>query len=136
MAVGMSLLARNARLQGLVDTIDLAATAGYIEFYDGARPATGGGITSQTLLATTILSPTSGIVSNAVLTFASINDDLSVDADGTCSWCRMYDGDNTFVLDMGCGLSGSGEEVIFNNTVFITGGAVSIISAAFTEGNA
>jgi hypothetical protein len=135
MSVGMGVLTRNARLQAIVDQLDANVSAGYINFYDGFRPTTGSATTTQTLLATTTLSIISGLISNAVLTFSTINADLSVDADGLCSWCRFFDGGNNFVLDMTCGLSGSGAEFIFNNTSFITGGSVVITSAAITEGN-
>lgn len=133
MAIGMITALRNSRLDAIVTAIDAAATAGQMRFYNGVRPATGGAVT--TLVATNVLSDPSGSVAVGVLTFNSINDDISADADENITWARIVDGDDNFVMDMDCGESGSGAEVIFNTVSATIGGVVQILSGSITEGN-
>ena len=134
MAIGMNTSLRNARGQKMIDALDAGAGAGYISFYDGIRPVTGGLVTG--LLATTVLSDPSAVVANGVITFNSINDDVSADANGTISWARFTDSTGAFVMDVSCGVSGSGADIIFNTTTAKVGGAVQILSAVITEGGA
>lgn len=125
---------RNARAQVLIDALDAGSAAGTIKFYTGARPATGGLIT--TLLGTCTLSDPCATVSNGVITFAPVADDVSADADGIITWVRFEDSDGTFVMDASAGTSGSGADVIFNTTETKVGGAIQITSAVITESGA
>ena len=137
MAMGFSVSLRTARATALITAMDAAApTPGYIEFYSGSRPGTGAAITAQVLLGTVTLGAPSGTVASGTLTLTTATDDLSVDADGTLTWCRVYDGAGTFVADFNCGLNGSGATVIFNTVVALQGGILKINSGIFTEGNA
>lgn len=136
MSIGLSEAVRNARGQALIDAMDADASPGYIEFYSGLRPATGAAISGPVLLGTVTLGATSGTMVAGLLTLTSTTDDLSVDADGTLTWCRVYDGAGTFVMDMNCGLAGSGATVIFNSTAALSGGILKINSGSFVEGNA
>jgi|GEM_PF-823248 len=129
---------RNDRAQQVVDDLDAAATPGYIEFYGGGsgRPAAGAAVTDQTLIAICELSDPSGTVSNGVTTFNPVSDELSALADEDIEWARAYDGDDVFVMDLGCGLNGSGKSIIFNTLTARIGGVVQILSGSLTEGNA
>ena len=135
MPIGLSQTIRNARLQAIVDGLNGAATAGKFQLYTAPRPATGAAVTTQTLLGTCALSDPCGTVSAGVLTFAAISDDISADADGDIAWARGLDGDNNFVLDMGAGLSGSGETLIFNTVTARTGGIIQVLSGSIVDGN-
>lgn len=136
MATGFSTTVRNARLTAIITAIDGGAGAGTIKLYTGTRPATGGAITSQTLLGTLTFSDPCGTVSGGVLTFSTVTGDSSADADGTAAWARIADSTGTFVADVGVGVSGSGMEVIMNTTAIVAGGSIDITSAQITEGNA
>jgi hypothetical protein len=72
MTMGYATTLRTARAAAIRAAIDAGPAAGYIEFYDGARPATGAAVTSQVLLATCTCSDPSGSESNGVLTFGAI----------------------------------------------------------------
>ena len=137
MAIGMNTSLRNARAQKIVDALDAGNGGnglGQFNFYDGTRPATGGLVTG--LLAELVLQNPSASVTNGVITFNSITDDVSANANGTIKWGRLTDSDGTFVMDVSCGITGSGADVIFNTTTAKVGGAVQIISATITEGGA
>lgn len=136
MAIGLSTIIRTARAQVIIDAIDVDTAPGYVEFYNGVRPATGEAVTTQTLLGTVTLGSPSGTASNGTLTLTSTTDDLSVDDDGTLTWCRVFDGAGGFIMDMTCGLAGSGATVIFNSTTALAGGILKINSGTFVESNA
>ena len=134
MAIGLNSSLRNARAQKIIDALDAGASNGKINFYNGTRPSTGGLVTA--LLATCDLSDPCASVTNGIITFNAIYDDVSADADGVITWARFVDSDTIFVLDCSCGTAGSGADIIFNTTQTKTGGAVQIISAVLTEGSA
>ena len=134
MTVGFSTDLRNARLQAIIDKLDAGSGAGYLEFYSAVRPATGAAITDQTLLATCVLSDPCGTISDGVLTFDTIADDVAADADGDIAWARAFDSDANFVADFSCGTSGA--DINFNTVTAKVGGVVQILSGSMTEGNA
>lgn len=137
MSLGFSTDLRNARAQSIIDRLDDGAgSPGYIEFYAGTRPTTGAAVTSQTLMGTIVLGLPSGTVANGVMTLTSTTDDLSVDADGTISWARMYNGNDEFVIDGSCGLAGSGSDFILNTVTAQAGGFLSVNNGTITEGGA
>lgn len=133
MAIGMATTLRDARLQAVIDTIDAGAGAGEIRLYDGIRPATGGTVTN--LIGTCVLSDPCATISSGVLTFNPISDDVSADATGTITWARIVDSNGVFVMDLGCGIAASGEEIIFNTVSAQLGGVITILSGTLTEGN-
>lgn len=136
MSIAFSTALRNARLQKIIDALDAAATPGKILLYSATRPATGAAITDQTLLGTITLADPCATISAGVLTFGTFVEDSSADATGTIAWARGEDGDGNFVMDLGCGVSGSGQELIFNTLSVQAGGVIQILSGSLTEGNA
>jgi len=140
MTIALSTTARDNRLQQIIDEMDggadgVTATA-MMHFYDNPRPASGAAITTETLIASNALSEPSATISAGVLTFDTITDDVSADADADIGWCRIVDSDGAFVIDMDCGIAASGAEIIFNTVTARIGGVVQILSGSFTEGNA
>lgn len=138
MTIGLSTNIRNARLQTIVDAFDAGTGAGKILLYTAGsgRPATGTAITDQVLLGTITCSDPCGTVDAGVLTFAAFTEDSLADATGTIAFARGVDSDDNFVMDMGCGVSGSGEELIFNTLSVQAGGVIQILSGTLSEGNA
>ena len=134
MTIALSPELRDARLQLIVDALDGGAGAGYIEFFDGVRPATGGPVTQ--LLSTHNLSIPCGAVLNQSLVFGIIEDDISADAAADATWARFYDGDGAAHIDADCGLSGSGAEFIFDDDTILVGALVRVIAGAIYEGAA
>lgn len=131
MAVGFVTTLRNARLDAITSAI---GASGKLRIYSGTRPATGGSET--TMLAELALSATAAAAaSGGVLTFNTISTGLAVAA-GTATWARVVTSGGSPVLDMSCGLSGSGAEVIMEATTLAVDDSVSCSSASLTEGNA
>lgn len=131
MAVGMAATLRNARL----DEITTAAGASaLLRIYDGTRPATGGAAT--TLLAELTCNATfAPAATGGTLTLNAITQDSAANATGTATWARIVKSDGTtHVLD--CSVGTSGADINLNTTSIVTGAAVSVTSAVFTEGNA
>lgn len=130
----MSTALRTARAQAIISTIDAGSQFGTIKFYSGTKPAAGAAITNQVLLGTVTFQKPCGDATNGVLSFFSTNN-TAVLADGTISWARILSGNNAFVIDVDCGLVGSGATIIFNNLDVLIGGNFSILTAQITEGN-
>lgn len=131
MTVGMSTTLRNARLDAITTA---AGASAKLRIYNGTRPATGG--TATTLLAELTLNATfAPSASSGTLTLNSITGDTSADATGTATWARIVKSDGTtHVLD--CSVGTSGADIILATTSLVSGAAVNVTSAVFTEGNA
>ncbi len=126
---------RTSRMQSLITAIDAGTGPGTIKFYTTPLPATtGAAITSQTLLGTLTLSDPCGAVTDGVLTFSAISDDVSADANGTIAFGRVQDSAGTFVGDGVAGLTGA--VFNFNTLTVVTGGVIRTLSATMTDGNA
>ena len=133
MSIGFNTAIRTARSQLLINAMDGGATAGLMRFYDGVRPVTGGAVT--TLVGENELFDPSGSVADGLLTFNLVSDEMNAKANADVTWCRIVDSDDNFVMDLGCGESGSGEEIIFDSITAQIGGVLKIISGAILEGN-
>jgi hypothetical protein len=127
---------RNAML----DTITTrAGNAALLRIYDSTgtgRPATGGAITTQVLLAElTCGTPFAPAASGGVLTLSAITQDASANATGTATWGRIVKADGTsFVLDFNVGTSGS--DLNLTTTSIVATQPVSVTSFTITEANA
>lgn len=87
----------------------------------------------NTVLASLALANPCATKSNKVLTFATISDDTSADADGTIASARFKDSGGTVRIS-GIGVATSGSNVIVVNTLtVITGKNVSVTSLTFTQ---
>lgn len=125
----LSLAARNAAANAIVDLIDGGAGAGLLKIYTGTQPATpNDAVTSQTLLGTlTFSDPAFGDASSGVATASAIAEDTSADATGTATWARIIDSAGNAVMDCDVGTSGA---TINLNTTTVTAGAVLRITSA------
>lgn len=134
MALGLSTNARNAAADGVVDLIDAGAGAGTIKVYTGAKPANPNTAPSGTLLGTlTFSDPAFGAAATGVATAAAISPDNVADASGTAGWFRAADSNGNAVFDGTIGLSGSGADLIMNDTAIVAGGIIAISSLTYTQ---
>lgn len=135
-ALRLTTATRSARATALKNTIDAGSGAGKIEFYAGSLPATvNTAISGQTLLATCELSDPCGTVTDGVLMFSTVSDDVAIDATGTIAFGLIVDSDGNVVGDGMAGVAGSGAAFIFNTVSAVAGGICRLTSAAITEGN-
>jgi hypothetical protein len=132
MAIGLSTTVRNARLTAIITALDSGSSGGFLKFYDGVRPATGGTVTN--LLATLTLSKPSGTVSAGVLTGSAITG-ANATGTGTATWARLTDQAGTFVADLSVGTSGT-DIILAGSASMTTGQPVSVTSWSITEGAA
>lgn len=129
MALGYSTTVRNGMLDFITSTI---GGSGFLDIYNGTRPATGGAATTK--LAHLALSATSAPgAASGVLTFSAIANDSSADATGTATWFRITTSGGTAVIDGDVGTSGS--DLNLNTTSLVAGGPVAVSSFVITEGN-
>lgn len=131
MAMALNTALRNTRATAIVTD---AGSDALLRFYTATRPATGGSITGQTLLATVTFSGTLGTASGGVIT---LNDPAAVSpvANGTTTWARLLRSDGTtFVADFDVGTSGS--DINIGSTTLSTAVQLDISGGTITEGNA
>ena len=128
MALGFVTTLRNA----LLDQITTAVGAsGFLDFYNGTKPATGGTIT--TLLAHLPCNATFAPVSAAgVLTLNAITS-ATASATGTATWARFTTAAAVAKVDMTVGTSGA--DLNMSSVNFVTGGNVAVSSYTITDGN-
>ncbi|MBK3333565.1 hypothetical protein [Burkholderia pseudomallei] len=132
MTMGFSTTLRNAMLDQITSQ---AGASALLSIYSGTRPATGGALSGNTLLAQLTCNATFAPASSGgVLTLNSIAS-VAAAATGTATWARLTKSDGTtFVADFSVGTSGT--EVIMATTSITSGATVSVTSATVTAGNA
>ena len=145
MTVKLSTTARNNRITVIKTLLDAGSTAGSVKFYTEPMPSACEAITTQTLIATCILSKPCGTASGGTLTFDTIADDIVIDNTGIIAFGRFLDSDNNVVADIDAGmlvivdgtptLQPAGAGIIFNQTHAIAGGVAHVISAVLTDNN-
>lgn len=133
MSIGLATDIRNARGQAVINGIDSGVGVSFMKFYTAPRPSTGGAVTS--LIGENALFDPSGSMSNGVLTFNLITDEVNAKLNADIAWARVFDGDGNFKMDLGCGESGSGQEIIFDSVSAQIGGTIKILSGSIQEGN-
>jgi hypothetical protein len=128
MAWGMDTALRNSRLDALTAYSGAGAK---LRIYDGARPATGGAVT--TLLGEFVFP--GNIAPAAVAGVLTMNTPPSVLglANSTATWARIVTSADAFVADMSAGTIGT--DVILNIAVITVGMPLVFVSGIITEGN-
>jgi len=135
-ATKFSPILRNTRSQAIADAIGAGTGPGTMSFYTLPRtPLAGAAITTQTLLATVTCSDPAGTVSNGVLTFASIADDILADNTGNAGWMRVLESNGAWVVDMDVTDEVGAGPVKMPSTQIYAGGIVHYSSLVITEGN-
>jgi len=135
--IKLSTSTRSAIATLIKSSIDTAITAGAVHFYTDSPPTvTGGAITTQVLIATCPLSKPCGTVTNGLLTFDVVTDDLVADNSGTIGFGRVVDGDGVFVFDADAGLTSSTTAFFrFVSLAAVAGGTVKINTMTFGVGS-
>ncbi|AFR18495.1 hypothetical protein ISG18_12830 [Burkholderia pseudomallei] len=131
MTMGFSTAVRNAMLDAITTQ---AGASALLNIYSGTRPATGGALSGNTLLAQLTCNATFAPASSGgVLTLNSIANATAA-ATGTAVWARLTTSGGTFIADFSVGTSGT--EIIIGTTSITSGATVSVSSATITAGNA
>ncbi|CAJ5372284.1 Uncharacterised protein [Burkholderia pseudomallei] len=131
MTMGFSTAVRNAMLDAITTQ---AGASALLNIYSGTRPATGGALSGNTLLAQLTCNATFAPASSGgVLTLNSIAS-VTAAATGTAVWARLTTSGGTFIADFSVGTSGT--EIIIGTTSITSGATVSVSSGTITAGNA
>lgn len=128
MTLALSTTTRTAFGTAIITAI---GTSGFVDIYNGTRPASGG--TATTLLVHLPLSATSAVSTTGVLTFNAITT-TNAAATGTATWFRVTTSGGTFVIDGDVGTSGA--DLNLNTSSIVSGGPVAISSFTITSPNA
>jgi hypothetical protein len=120
-------------MAGLRDAIDSGTAAGYVEFYDGTRPADGGTPTGS-LISLAALADPCGIVDGAgALQFsAGVTGPVLVVSMPT--WARIYSSAANRVIDCACRSNAAadlGEELVVDAAALAAGASLRILSGAY-----
>ena len=130
MTTGYNAALRNAQM----DAITTFAGAGAkLRLYSGARPATGGAVT--TLLSEHTLGTPFAPAAAAGVLSPTLPANVSASATGTAAWFRVVKADGTtHVMDGDCGTAGT--DMVLNSTALTLGVAVAVTGWTITRGNA
>lgn len=131
MAAGYDEDLRNAMLDQITAAADAGGGPSKVRVYDGARPATGAAITTQTLLVeVTNDSPFAPAASVAILE-PTLTGPTTVTNSGTATWFRLVTSANVFVLD-----GTIGTEMSINFPDLVASQPFEIVTWTITAGNA
>lgn len=120
-------------VNAMADAATALADSGTLTIYSGTKPATADtSLGAAVLLATHELNATAfGDASAGVCTAAAIGSDVSIDADGTPSFFRVFKSNGISPLwDGTIGLSGC--DLNFDSVTWQAGGTAAITSFTFT----
>jgi len=139
MALSISVAARNAACDAIVDLIDGGSGAGVIRIYTGTKPATPATSPTGTLLAEfTCSDPAFGAASTGVATLdvTPALTDTGIAA-GTAGYFRICDsteaaGTGLGVIDGTVTATGGGGDLTLNSTTISVGVAVEVTSGTIT----
>jgi hypothetical protein len=133
-ALAFAVAWRNQRADVIRAALDGGAGPGRLFIFAGVRPSLGGAVGTQLALLS-FSDPCAPSAVAGTLTFSPIAP-VTADATGTAAWARATDSAGNLVFDCDVGADGSGAPITLDNLNLILGGAVTITSAVFTEGNA
>lgn len=111
-------------------------TTGRILIYSGSQPATPETTATGGLLVTiNFANPAYGTANTSALADLAGGTAITatVTATGTAGWFRVTDRNNNQCWDGSVGLSGSGADLIFDDTSFVTTGTVTISSLSISS---
>lgn len=126
MSVVYSLTAINARLNGVVTTIDAGSSNGRMLV-----------LANSVVVSTITLSKPSATVAGGVLTFSGSPSDLAAAGTGTVTEVQVTDSNSTLIISgLTAGIPGSGADVIISNgvnsTVISAGQVVQLLAGQIT----
>lgn len=134
MAFGYNMALRNARLGLVRDAIDAGAGPGTITLYSSTRPATGGAVTSQTVLAVGTFASPCGSVASGQMALDTITYTNGMAA-GFATWARIEDGSGAFVADCSVGVAATASDVVLADNYINVDIPITHVSAVLAAGN-
>jgi hypothetical protein len=135
MAINLSVTVRNAKLNAVESTVDVAPI---LRIYTGTKPAnTAAAATGTMLVEMTLPSDWMGAASSGQKAKAGTWQDASANATGDAGYFRIYDSAGTTCHIQGTvTITGNGGDMTLNKVNITTGDNVEITSFTLIEGNA
>lgn len=135
MAINLSVTVRNAKLNAVESTVDVAPI---LRIYTGTKPAnTAAAATGTLLVEMTLPSDWMGAASSGQKAKAGTWQDASANATGDAGYFRIYDSAGTTCHIQGTvTITGNGGDMTLNKVNITTGDNVEITSFTLIEGNA
>lgn len=129
----ISVAARNAACNAIVDLVDGGSGAGYVQIRSGAPPTAPADANGGTLLATCPMSdPAFGNASTGVATANAITSDTTADASDDAGHFRIFDSDNNCIMQGTAGEAADTPDMVFDDKSIVAGGTVAITSMTVT----
>lgn len=128
---------RSARAQEIVDAIDAGGTAGYMKFYDTAKPTTVGEVpVGSNVLGKAWFSYPCGTVVSGELTFSAFSGEL-VYLSGEVNHAKFFASDDTHVMDLKATDVNEGGPIEMDSKNVYAGHPITfvVVDNKITEGN-
>jgi hypothetical protein len=135
MGIGIATPVRNALADAAAAKFDAGPGAATIEVRTGGKPANPQAAATGTLLFTfTLADPSWGVAAAGVATLDATPVIVAVAvAAGTAGWWRAKDSTGATVMDGTAGITGSGADLILDNTTVAIGQNINLTAGTMTE---
>lgn len=137
MAIKISNAVRSEMAKQIIAAIDGADNRkGKIKMYSGTRPtspeteATTG--EKEKILSEHELSNPCATEENGVIKFSDIGECSAALESGTCTWARIFDGNNKAIADVSVSKVGANGDLQMNTTEIVKGGPIRFTSVVWT----
>lgn len=133
--------AAQAAANAIVDLIDVGTTnpGGTLRIYDGTPPTTitdalsGNNVLAEVVFQDPAFGPASDANPGAVSALLGVPlSDNSINATGTASFGRLFDRDDTGVIQVSVSATGGGGELQLNSTALQSGATFTVTALTFT----
>lgn len=135
MAIKISNAVRSEMAKQIIAAIDGTPNKnGKIKMYSGERPTSPE--TPQTknnmILSQHELSNPCATEENGVITFSNIRECTAALESGTCTWARIFDGNDKAIADVSVSTVGAEGDLQMNTTEIVKGGPIRFTSVVWT----
>lgn len=135
MAIKISNAVRSEMAKQIIAAIDGTDNKkGKIKMYSGTRPTSPEkeATTGEKILSEHELSNPCAAEENGVITFLAIGECSAALESGTCTWARIFDGNNKAIADVSVSTVGSNGDLQMNTTEIVKGGPIRFTSVVWT----
>lgn len=135
MAIKISNAVRSEMAKQIIAAIDGTANKkGKIKMYSGTRPTSPetNATTSEKILSEHELSNPCATEANGVITFSAIGECPAALESGTCTWARIFDGNDKAIADVSVSAVGANGDLQMNTTEIVKGGPIRFTSVVWT----
>lgn len=133
MSTSVSQFASVYLMSGLRDAIDSGTAAGYVEFYDGTRPADGATPTGSLIALVALADPCGTVDAAGALQFAAGTSGVVL-VFNMPTWARVFSSAANRVIDCACRsnlAADLGEELVIDAAALAAGASLRVLSGSY-----